>query len=58
LINIFYIDKTFGVPLESLTEKHGTESKFGAGNGNIRVPLLIEKLISSMRGMGKYIYKQ
>jgi hypothetical protein len=44
-------DKTFGVPLESLTEKHGTESKFGAGNGNIRVPLLIEKLISSMRGM-------
>jgi hypothetical protein len=44
-------DKTFGVLLENITEKHGTESKFGAGNGNIRVPLLIEKLISHMRGM-------
>jgi len=44
-------DKTFGVSLEIITEKHGIESKFGAGNGNIRIPLLIEKLISSMRGM-------
>jgi len=44
-------DKTFGTPLEYLTERHGIESKFGAGNGNIRVPILIEKLISSMRGM-------
>ncbi|ORX82066.1 RhoGAP-domain-containing protein [Anaeromyces robustus] len=44
-------DKTFGTSLEYITERHGIESKFGAGNGNIRVPLLIEKLISSMRGM-------
>jgi len=44
-------DKTFGVSLEFITEKHGIESKFGAGNGNIRIPILIEKLISSMRGM-------
>jgi len=44
-------DKTFGAALEYITEKHGIESKFGAGNGNIRIPILIEKLISSMRGM-------
>jgi len=53
IITIFAIDKVFGATLEYLTEKHGIESKFGAGNGNIRIPILIEKLISSMRGMGK-----
>ncbi|ORX53859.1 RhoGAP-domain-containing protein [Piromyces finnis] len=44
-------DKTFGVSLDFITEKHGIESKFGAGSGNIKIPILIEELITSMRGM-------
>jgi len=44
-------DKVFGASLEYITANHGIDTKFGAGNGNTRIPILIEKLIASMSGM-------
>lgn len=41
----------FGVPLESLAERDGTESTHGVGPGTLRVPTFIDDAVSAMRQM-------
>lgn len=41
----------FGVPLEVLVEKHGTDSMLGAGPGSVRVPTFIDDVITAMKQM-------
>lgn len=42
----------FGVPLEILVERTGSDSSQGASNAQLRVPEIIEDIISTMRQMG------
>lgn len=42
----------FGVPIESLVERTGSDSQLGASNAHLRVPEFIEDIISTMRQMG------
>jgi hypothetical protein len=39
----------FGVPLITLVSKYGVESDLGIGSNKVRIPLLIDELISVMR---------
>ncbi|EIW67038.1 hypothetical protein TREMEDRAFT_69951 [Tremella mesenterica DSM 1558] len=41
----------FGVPIEVLVEKTGSDSQLGASNAHLRVPEIIEDIISTMRQM-------
>lgn len=41
----------FGVPLDTLVERDGVESTFGVGPGALRVPGLVDDVISAMRQM-------
>lgn len=41
----------FGVPLEYLVEKEGTESGHGVGPGALRIPALVDDAVSAMRQM-------
>lgn len=43
----------FGVPLEVLVERHGTDSMLGAGPGSVRVPTFIDDAITALKQMGK-----
>lgn len=42
---------TFGVPLESIIERDGAESTDGVGPGALRIPAIIDDIISTMRQM-------
>ncbi|KAI9274726.1 hypothetical protein BDA99DRAFT_247182 [Phascolomyces articulosus] len=42
---------TFGVPLDVLVEKSGTDSNLGAGPSRIRIPTFIDDSIAAMRQM-------
>ncbi|ORX39091.1 hypothetical protein BD324DRAFT_576998 [Kockovaella imperatae] len=42
---------TFGVPIEILVERTGSDSQQGASNAHLRVPEFIEDIISTMRQM-------
>ncbi|KIR82620.1 rho GTPase activator [Cryptococcus gattii EJB2] len=42
----------FGVPIEVLVERTGSDSSFGVPNSQVRVPEFIEDIISTMRQMG------
>lgn len=44
----------FGVPLEILVEKTGSDSQLGATNTQLRVPEFIDNIISAMKQMGMY----
>jgi hypothetical protein len=44
----------FGVPIEVLVERTGSDSQQGASNAQLRVPEFIEDIISTMRQMGKW----
>lgn len=44
---------TFGVPIEVLVERTGSDSQFGASNAVLRVPEFIEDIIGTMRQMGE-----
>lgn len=44
----------FGVPLEILVERTGSDSQQGASNAQLRVPEIIEDIISTMRQMGEH----
>ena len=47
----------FGVPLEILVERTGSDSQQGwTSNSQLRVPEIIEDIISTMRQMGKLFY--
>lgn len=43
----------FGVPLEVLVERHGTDSMLGAGPGSVRVPTFIDDAITALKQMGE-----
>lgn len=43
--------KVFGTPLEVLSNKWGVESDLGIGPSRIRIPIIIDELISSLRQM-------
>ena len=43
----------FGVPLELLVEREGSDSHLGATRATLRVPSFIDDVISAMRQMGK-----
>ena len=43
----------FGVPIEILVERTGSDSQMGATNQLLRVPEFIEDIVSTMRQMGK-----
>ena len=43
----------FGVPIEILVERTGSDSQFGSTNDCLRVPEFIEDIVSTMRQMGK-----
>lgn len=43
---------TFGVPVEVLVEKQGTDSMLGAGPGSVRVPTFIDDIITALKQMG------
>ncbi|KAI7860850.1 hypothetical protein BDC45DRAFT_492974 [Circinella umbellata] len=42
---------TFGVPLDTLVERSGTDSNLGAGPSRIRIPIFIDDSIATMRQM-------
>jgi hypothetical protein len=46
----------FGVPLEILVEKTGSDSQLGASNTQLRVPEFVDNVISAMKQMGKSIF--
>ena len=46
----------FGVPLELLVEREGSDSHLGATRATLRVPSFIDDVISAMRQMGKSKY--
>lgn len=43
--------KVFGIPLDILSLKSGVESDLGVGPSKIRIPIIIDELISSLRQM-------
>lgn len=43
--------KTFGTPLDVLSIKWGVESDLGVGPSKIRIPIIVDELISSLRQM-------
>ncbi|AQZ14619.1 LRG1 (YDL240W) [Zygosaccharomyces parabailii] len=43
--------KVFGTPLDILSEKYGVESDLGVGPSKIRIPIIVDELISSLRQM-------
>jgi hypothetical protein len=44
----------FGVPLEILVEKTGSDSQLGASNTQLRVPEFVDNVISAMKQMGMW----
>jgi hypothetical protein len=47
----------FGIPLELLVEREGSDSLLGATRATLRVPSFIDDVISAMRQMGKCDYR-
>lgn len=43
--------KVFGTPLESLSAKWGVDSELGVGPAKIKVPIIVDELISTLRQM-------
>jgi hypothetical protein len=46
----------FGVPIEFLVEREGSDSLLGATRETLRVPSFIDDVISAMRQMGEHNY--
>ena len=42
----------FGVPLELLVEREGTDSLHGASRTALKVPTFVDDVVSAMRQMG------
>lgn len=43
--------KVFGTPLESLASKWGVDSELGVGPAKIKIPIIVDELISTLRQM-------
>jgi len=44
----------FGIPLEVLIERNGSDSVMGSGPGSLRIPAFVDDVISAMRQMGMF----
>lgn len=44
----------FGVPLELLVEREGSDSLLGATRSTLRIPTFIDDVVSAMKQMGRY----
>jgi hypothetical protein len=53
-VHLFDSKGVFGVPLELLVEREGSDSLLGATRATLRVPSFIDDVISAMRQMGKF----
>ena len=42
----------FGIPLEVLIDRNGSDSVMGSGPGSLRIPAFVDDSVSSMRQMG------
>jgi hypothetical protein len=42
----------FGIPLEVLVERNGSDSVMASGHGSLRIPAFVDDSISAMRQMG------
>jgi hypothetical protein len=49
-----FISGVFGIPLELLVEREGSDSLLGATGATLRVPSFIDDVVSAMRQMGKH----
>jgi hypothetical protein len=49
------VEGTFGVPLDNLAERNGTESSLGAGPCRIRIPVFVDDCIAALKQMGKWL---
>ena len=47
----------FGVPLEVLIERNGSDSVIGSGPGSLRIPAFVDDSVSAMRQMGNCFRK-
>ncbi|CCD26575.1 GTPase-activating protein LRG1 NDAI_0H04020 [Naumovozyma dairenensis CBS 421] len=45
------VEKVFGTPLEVLAEKWGVESDLGIGPTKVRIPIIVDELLSTLRNM-------
>ena len=43
----------FGVPLDQLVERAGSDSVLGANDAHLKVPTFVEDIISAMKQMGE-----
>jgi len=46
------MEGVFGVPLEVLVDRNGSDSVMGSGPGSLRIPSFVDDAISAMRQMG------
>lgn len=58
LCSVFALIGVFGVPLELLVEREGSDSRLGASGANLRVPSFIDDVISAMRQMGESLRRR
>ena len=48
----------FGIPLEVLIERNGSDSVLGCSPGSLRIPAFVDDSISAMKQMGKSHYRE
>lgn len=53
----FRLTGVFGVPLELLVEREGSDSSHGASRTPLRIPSFIDDVVSAMRQMGKFHFR-
>ncbi|KAM3586079.1 Rho-type GTPase activating protein Rga1 [Umbelopsis sp. WA50703] len=49
------VEGTFGVPLDYLVERNGTESSLGAGPCRIRIPVFVDDCVAVLKQMGEFM---
>ena len=55
LVDIADFTGLFGVPLEILVERTGSDTQLGATSAQLRVPEFIDDIVSAMKQMGKVL---
>lgn len=48
---VLLITGVFGIPLEALVDRNGSDSVMGSGSGSLRIPAFVDDSISAMRQM-------
>jgi hypothetical protein len=52
-VNYYYPPGVFGVPLDQLVERAGSDSVLGATSAHLKVPTFLEDIIAAMKQMGE-----